>query len=166
MLSWKKYTTNAHAHKGQSHSPYVWDFPQIVVLNRLSLRSNDWGQQVAWVAAYQSSIVCNRSWEISCSWPTKIRWLKSAHQVRSSTSVVSHDMRVRVSLSAPSKATNKKFVAFYFWKIWTSSSARTEKTHGSADDFNQSQLLWSSNRSWEISCSWPTKIRRQVGSSS
>ena len=91
---------------------------------------------------------------------------KSAHQVRSSTSVVSHDMRVRVSLSAPSKATNEKFVAFYFWKIWTSSSARTEKTHGSADDFNQSQLLILSNRSWEISCSWPTKIRRQVGSSS
>ena len=78
---------------------------------------------------------------------------KSAHQVRSSTSVVSHDMRVRVSLSAPSKATNEKFVAFYLYTNRTSSSARTEKTHGSADDFNQSQLLLPSNRSWEISCS-------------
>ena len=37
---------------------------------------------------------------------------KSAHQVRSCTSVVFYNMRVRVSLSAPSKATNEKFVAF------------------------------------------------------
>ena len=41
---------------------------------------------------------------------------KSAHQVRSSTSVVSHDMRVRVSLSAPSKATNEKSWLFYLSK--------------------------------------------------
>ena len=120
-------------------------------------------QQVAWVAAYQSSIVCNRSWEISCSWPTKIRWLKSAHQVRSCSSVnvftkcelkeyvwskkiniimqiwrnwqtrtvqvrVFYNMRVRVSLSAPSKATNKKFVAFYLYINRTSSFDRTKET--------------------------------------
>ena len=75
-------------------------------------------------------------------------WQTRTVQVR-----VSHDMRVRVSLSAPSKATNEKFVAFYLYTNRTSSSARTEKTHGSADDFNQSQLLILSNRSWEISCS-------------
>ena len=78
---------------------------------------------------------------------------KSAHQVRSCTSVVSHDMRVRVSLSAPSQATNEKFVAFYLYTNRTSSSDRTKKTHGSADDFNQEQLLILSNCSWEISCS-------------
>ena len=27
-------TTNAHAHKGQSHSPNVWDSPQIVASNQ------------------------------------------------------------------------------------------------------------------------------------
>ncbi|WP_321136650.1 hypothetical protein [Ezakiella sp.] len=31
--------------------------------------------------------------------------------------------------------------------------AKLADAHGSADDFNQSQLLLPSNRSWEISCS-------------
>ena len=38
---------------------------------------------------------------------------KSAHQVRSSTSVVSHDMRVRVSLFAPKMKSQLKNCGFF-----------------------------------------------------
>ena len=85
MLSWKKYTTNAHAHKGQSHSPYVWDFPQIVVLNRLTtfkrlnnkLRESLHTNRASFAIALGKSVAADL-----------LRFAdKSAHKVRSCMSV-------------------------------------------------------------------------------
>ena len=67
---------------------------------------------------------------------------KSAHQVRSCTSVCFITCEFESRYLHQVKLRMKSSRLFYLYINRTSSSAQTEKTHGSADDFSQSQLLF------------------------